>query len=224
MNINNVIDAIMQFYSRIYYQTGLKSWQLLTIALVVLFLLVLLSNYLRKARLRKMHLIQSTGRSEIIGIKLSGRENRYQAQADYRKKQESFIPDEDEEQKSWGQSTKEWRKLREKIMYLQRDIKKHERTEKHYKEQITELKNINEKLRLEISKQAKSEQETSVHNLRNQIIENKTYPVNEKYKEDFDQADINEVDNNVPLDIKELKTISEMVKRLQERGQQRQSE
>ena len=224
MNINNVIDEIMQFYSRIYYQTGLKSWQLLTIALVVLFLLVLLSNYLRKARLRKMHLIQSTGRSEIIGIKLSGRGNRYQTRADYRERQENFIPEEDEEQQSWGQSTKEWRKLREKIMHLQRDIKKYERVEKHYKEQITELKNANEKLRLEISKQAKSEQETSVKNLENQIIENKTYPVNEKYKEDFEQTDIDEVDNNVPLDIKELKTISDMVKRLQERGQQRQSE
>ena len=270
MNIDRALNTIMQFYSWISIQTGLKNWQLLTIALVVLCGLVLFLNYLRKARIQKIHLIQSSGRSEIIGIKLSGDENRYHEH--YRKKQTFALPEEEEKQHSWGQTTKDWRKLRENIRHLQHDISKYERTEKLLKEQISELKIANEKLQAEINTKSQTEdalqqqikeltpalsynyaEQTRVKNeyqeepldlqqithqtehtseeksnetnfLQSKSSEKQDKIAKEISKEDFDPSETIEKENNVPLDIKELKAIADLVKRLQARSQQRQSE
>ena len=159
MDINIVIDKMLQFYPWIYSQTGLKGWQLLTIALGALFFLVLLLNYLRKTRLKKIYVIQSSDRPDIIGINLSGSQSKHHLQQNYRKQPEVFVSDNEEEQKSWGQTTKEWRQLREKIRHLQHDIHRQVQSEQYLKEQITELKNSNENLRSEISKREQIEAE-----------------------------------------------------------------
>jgi hypothetical protein len=331
MDINSVIDSVMQFYSRLSYQTGLKSWQLLAIALGVLFILILLLGYLRKTRLKRVHVIQSTNRSEIIGINLSGRTASRLPQREYRNRtrEAAFVPEETEEQKSWGQTTKDWRKLREKIRHLQHDISKYEKSEKHLKKQITELVNTNEKLQEEISRRDKvgeglkqqinglteaepdqkqepsveerlyrenedqltetqtsretpqkmqdktekienlyspvqeisqqkqveparsivgekteeepalstqtnqeteqittvsSEQTKTVDETLPRTIESKYHPVEKTQEEELEQTDTAQRDHSVPLDIKELKAIADLAKRLQARGQQRQNQ
>lgn len=294
MDINSVIDSVSRFYSRLYYQTGLESWQLLIIALGVLLILVLLLSYVRKARLKKVHVIKSTNRSETIGINLAGGTSGYSPHHKYRTTQTSFAAEEDEDQKSWGQSTKDWRKLREKIRHLQHDISKHEKSEKHLKEQITGLISTNKKLQSELDRRSQleeelkqhidnltaatldqkqeaienrltdkikpeikdiqttsesseiiqehkdstqinpepeqipevaAEQETSVSDFQTQIMENQSNPTENFYTEDLSQADeTTERDHGIPLDIKELKAIADLAKRLQARGQQRQNQ
>jgi len=300
MNIENIIDSVMQFYSWIYSQTGLQDWQLLTIGLGILFLLVLSLIQQRKTRSRKVYVIQGSNRSDIIGANLSDREKHYHRHENFSKKPPVSASDEEEEGKSWGQSTKEWRRLSEKIRHLQHEIGKQERSEKHLKEQITELKSINDKLQSEISRktqieeelkqqlqelttaspanvQEKSAEKTNVNSrgrelkniketlesakfmlkkdqtkqavagtesqkepLESQQITNKTdcvpleIAVNQLQSQtvgnkanslegNIDEADT-ERDHNIPLDIKELKAIADLAKRLQMRSQQRQSE
>lgn len=243
MNIDNVLDSIMQFYSRLSIQTGLKDWQLLTIALAVLFGLILFLNYLRKVRIKIRHAIQSSSHSDIIGIRLANKRDDYRAHDTFRNKQAIGLPE--EEQQSWGQTTKDWRKLREKIRHLQHDIGKHERSEKHLKEQIMELKITNEKLQAEINKQSQIEETLQqqineltstipVHNQAEQTIatehllsqssEKQDNAAETNLQEDVEMSDTTEKEHNVPLDIKELKAIADLVKRLQARNQQRQIE
>lgn len=328
MDFDSVIDSVMQFYSRLPYQTGLESWQLLAIALSVLLALVLLLGYLRKTRVKKVHVIQSANRSEIIGINLSGKTENRLPHREYRTRETTFEREEPEETKSWGQTTKDWRKLREKIRHLQHDISKHEKAEKHLKEQIKELVYTNEKLQAEMGrrdqveggsrkqinelvaatpdrklepsseeglsresedqlteaqpsgeshenllKQAENtrdlhhsieeisqqkqkdpvpaimrgetEEESAISIQDNQESEH-THPLlseeaktaneaisrtsdstehlaEKTLEEDFDEPDKAQRDHNVPLDIKELKAIADLAKRLQARGQQRQS-
>jgi hypothetical protein len=306
MDINNVIDTVLNFQFWISTHTGLKGWQLLLIALSVLFLLMIFLAYLRKTRSKRTYLIQSTDRSDIIGINLSGKANNYHLQQQSIEKPSIFSSEEDEEQKSWGQTTKDWRQLREKIRQLEHDIHKSERSEKELKEQLTGLKNTNEKLKAELSKRVKNEEslieqikkmttgtfnqkrnesddkmlysekelevqknikpvKSQEHTLRQeeqtedqqsltqnrssqekdeqitfieQIEEEstdsmqinldsnplKSNPPAESPKSDiYNQSDIPETEHGIPLDIKELKAIADLAKRLQARGQQRQN-
>ena len=254
MNIDNIMDNITDFYSWLYSQAGLSKGQLLIIALAVLFLLVSLLRYLQKIRLRKMYFPQRSDRGEIIGIKLSGnnaRETDNLRQEDYKKYRAADISEEEQEHTSWGQTTKEWRKLKEKIMYLKHEISKHERSAKHLKEQITELKNINNKLQLEINRQRQitpeelkkqdnvrsplvstdvyDEQKETAENLMvttQQSTENNVNSLEEIPKDNSENTDTEllEDERSIPLDIKELKAISELAKRLQSRSQQRENE
>ena len=56
------------------------------------------------------------------------------------------------------------------------------------------------------------------------VVENSDTVGENSPKKDLDSSDAAEKDNNVPLDIKELKAIADLVKKLQTRSQQRQSE
>lgn len=171
---------MLQFYPWIYSQTGLKGWQLLTIALAFLFLLVLLLNYMRKTRLKKIYIIQSSDRSDIIGVNLSGNPEGHRPQSNYSRKQAFTVSHNEEEQKSWGQSSKEWRQLREKIRHLEHDIHRQVQSEKYLREQITELKDTNEELRSEISKREQIQAE-----LKQQIHELTTVSLPQKHEQAF---------------------------------------
>lgn len=306
MNINNVIDSVINVFSWIYSQTGLKNWQLLIIASGVLLLLVLFLANLRKKRAKRKHLIHTIDRSDTIGINLTGNAHNYQLQQQSKESPLFFDSEEDEKQRSWGQTTKDWRQLREKIRQLQHDIRKYERTEEYLEEKIAEQKSINEKLMTELNERVKNEEELvrQVDKLTDGIFNNKhneagenalssenmlelqknikrvseSLEITPKQKEKAEkqddsnqnqseqkndeqitfakeskeestdllqiakdisslkhglnaknlktdtnnQSDNSEDHHSVPLDIKELKSISDFAKRLQTRGQKRQ--
>ncbi|MBN2589146.1 MAG: hypothetical protein JXA96_04750 [Sedimentisphaerales bacterium] len=261
MNIDNVLDTIMQFYSWISIQTGLQRWQLLIIALVVLIVLVIFWNYQRKARLRKIRIISNSKCSEIIGVKLSNKEQNHRTPNNLEKKQSLYNQKEIvEEEHSWSQTTKDWRKLREKIMHLQHDINKHERIEKRLKEQISTLEEANKQLHGKLNQKyqigeelqqqinelttttlghtqveqtiikdeslglQQTNQETEMPTtgyLESQIAENQHKSKESLLKEDSDSSDTTEKEHDIPLNIKELKAIADLVKQLQARSQQR---
>ena len=100
---------------------------------------------------------RNSNHSNLIGSHLSGKNENNPTQNQPGIKQTIYISEEDGEHQSWGQTTKDWRKLREKIRHLQHDISKHERIEKQFKEEIEALKNTNEKLQLEINKRTQTE-------------------------------------------------------------------
>jgi hypothetical protein len=221
MDIEIIINNLREFYFWIYSKTGLKSWQLIIIALAILFLCERFLSYLRKARIRKLT-TKSSNRSNLIGLRLNKSELAVQK---HKNPQEIHLSEEEEEHQSWGQTTKDWRKLREKIRHLEHDLSKHEKLEKTLNEEIAALKIANEKLLLEIDKRRTQTTDTLLiqnHEPASAVfVQNQTEQIP---KEDLDIADSNDKEQSLPLDIKELIAISDLVKRLQTRSQQRQSE
>jgi chromosome segregation ATPase len=280
----------MNFFSWLNTEVGLKPWHLQTIAITVVILLLLILRHLRKSRIEKMHKIQSKGRSEIIGLKLSDRRVSHRRVSDLKKQSEGFISEEETKHKPWGQTTKEWRQLREQIRKLEHDTAKGKRTEEKLKKRITELENSNEQLKSEIierkqtekdliqqvkeitnaneeaeerqdteikqsteeqtaagetnkeSKQDLTKQPVQITDLSEQFENTGTKSVqteedikskeekntsihmdaekqnSETAREDTEQTEESIENHNVPLDIKELKAIADLAKRLQGRG------
>lgn len=211
----------MDFYFWICSKTGLKSWQLIIIALAVLFLSERFLNYIRKVRIR-MLITKSSNRSDLIGIRLNKSEEALKRQKD---QQEVQPFEQEEEHQSWGQTTRDWRKLREKIRHLEHDLSKHEKIEKRLNEEITALKTANEKLLLEIDK--RRTQTADILQMQNNkpvtavFVQNQT---EQTPKKDLELADSTDNEQSLPLDIKELIAIADLVKRLQTRSQRRQGE
>ena len=171
-----VLDKITQFFSWLNTEVGLKPWHVQAIGITIVVVLLLLLMHLRKSRIERMHKSQRKGRSEIIGLKLSDRRTKHRRVVDRKKHEEDLIPEEETQNKPWGQTTKDWRQLREQIRKLQHDITKNQRTEEQLKKQITELKNTNEQLKEEIISHKQTE-----NDLNKQIDELKT--INEKQEE-----------------------------------------
>jgi hypothetical protein len=256
MYIEKAIDSVLDFYLWISSQTGFNYWQLLILMLAVLFLLSRLLRYLQKARLRKMYSSNNTDRREIIGINLSGTEQKEIYNNSSQNLADDNITEENEydDQKSWGQTTKEWRQLREKIMHLQHEITKHERSTRILKEQITELQTLNKKLQSEITRQKQIKPEvleqqnqifsdvaqekpfsqvSAVNQISKDMLENQgqsfdnnSNTIEEISKDDSECINANSPENNQssPLNIKELKAIADLAKQVQARSQHRQNE
>jgi len=271
MDIQNYFLKLHPYYVWFYSRTGITERELLIVGSAAIAVLLLILHHLRKSRIRRIHIIQRSTRSNIIGVKLSDREQR-PPQVRQKIKRHSQQNLEEQDQQSWSQSTKEWRQLREKIRHLQHDISKHERTEKHLNEQIAELKAINEQLKAEIEGKIQVENTFQVENneqkqaaltqnqseessmndgynvkvvelgqtnqepenisLDNQVSDSHSQStentdnsaeISSQTSSDSD-TDNSEQDNNVPLDIKELKAIANLVRKLQTRSQQRRSE
>ena len=179
MDINLILDRIMDFYSWIYDTTGLPKWQLLTLALSVLFILLVIWSYQRKSAFRKINKLRvKQRRSDIIGTQLTGSYG-------IKKEQLSSTPQNDEEQQSWGQTTKDWRKLREKLMHLQHELSKYEKSEKSLKEEIAALKITNDKLESEIRKRTEIEDKFQ---RQNNEFTNSAFPKNNE-----------QIDSNAPI-------------------------
>lgn len=230
MNIDDVLDMLMDFYPWLNKKTGLEDWQLLIIALSSLFLLILFLIHQRKSRVKSIHAIHRTPHSDLIGINLTDKDTSYNK---HNKKESAFLADDEEEQQSWGQTTKEWRHLTEKIRQLQHEISKYKRSEKYLKEQITQLKDANVNLLTEISKDKPKDSENKItRDFQAQpkeissasglfiIPQMQTETIEDTAQKSSEQSET----SNVPLDIKELKAIAELAKRLQIRSQQNHDE
>ena len=256
MNINDIWEKIMQFYSWLYSETGLERWQFISISLATLVLLVLFLRQLRKSGTRKIHRIHSKAHPEIIGTKLSGGGIGWETI--YSQKYDDDFDQEEEKRIPWGQSTKQWRQLKERIIQLQRDLKKHQQSEEHLKKQLADVKTANIDLQKKIIEHKKIEENLNLHiselkagsipsneiNIKHEpVLEEVVKPELGTQNADFKSQTIDPIPqaansdgtkddgrgtsddgrstSDVPLDIKELKAISDLAKRLQERNHNR---
>ncbi len=113
-------------------------------------MLFLILRRLRKKSVEKKHIIQKTGRSEIIGLKLTDHRTIHDRAFNRNIHEEDFASEDENHNKPWGQTTKEWRRLREQIRKLEHDITKNKRTEGQLKKEINELRNANEQLKVKL--------------------------------------------------------------------------
>ena len=232
MNTQEIMDKINQFYSWLYSSTGLNAAQVLVIGLSIVFVLTIFLFYQRRARLKAKRTVHHLQRPEIIGSRLSSEHSKnihstnikHNAPSDY-----------EEQEKSWGQSTKQWRMQKEKIMKLQHDIGKYQRTEKSLNEKISKLETENKKLQSDISKLRKVEDELKqqINELMNSNTKQTGQDKVELSKNDNALSDSNgynnqiedaEIDSAIPLDIHELSAIADLAKRVQSKVKQHQAE
>ena len=269
-----VLDKVTQFFSWLNKDVVLKSWHLQAIAAILVVMLFFILRRMRKNRIEKKHIIQKTGRSEIIGLKLSDHKTINDRIFHQQIQEQNFLSEQETHDKPWGQTTKEWRRLREQIRKLQHDITKNKRTEGQLKKEINELRNDNEQLKIKLFQyqQVKDDldlqikelttvnqvQQNEINAIKNikQFFEEQVTPeeINTEANPASDAAQSKQIltekpvhtpiidieskndlppqnepaENNpenivknqdIPLDIKELKSIADLVKKLQNGSQ-----
>jgi len=287
--IDIILNRLTQNFTWIYSELGIPRLIFLTIALVVLVVLTLIARQKRKAKLqkvhKKVHTIHTESRSEIIGVKLTGRSSGHPRIEDSKKHDPAFVPETGEKQGEWGQTRKGWRKVTEQNKQLKREIARHKQTEVQHKQQLTELANVNKQLQYEITEHRQIEKSlkkqieeltatrkqsahefdkreldnenpepghalsTAIEKQTQQnlsIIEQTNKNIKPQYVESIaaneqsqdETIDVSQTDeiqredtegaegykrHEVPIDVKEIKAIAELAKRLRRNDRQRQS-
>jgi chromosome segregation ATPase len=155
------------------YEHQWAEWELLTIAITVLVLLLLIVRLHRKGMVRKARANQVRGRSSIKGIKISGHKRSRQGIKVSEKDHLARVQKGDEGQKKWRKTIKQLKKLNGQIEQLQHQATKRKQATKHFKQQVTELTSANEKLRHAIT-----EHKQTTKHLKQQVT--KLMSVNEK--------------------------------------------
>lgn len=159
MTVESLTNKLTEYVSWLYYGREWASWELLTVAMTALVLLLLIVRQRRKAKARKIITKQtkehSREHSPTIGIKLDDSKKAPQ-EIDDSKTRLASVSKKDGKQKRWKETTKKWKNFRELVEKLQDEIAKYKQAEEQLKQQLTKLKAANEKLQHEIaeSKQA----------------------------------------------------------------------
>jgi hypothetical protein len=157
ITLEDKLIQLNDYINWLYGHDGLQNWQLQTIALGVLCLLLLLLIKQRKAGPGRVRIVQGCDFPETIGPNLiHNRANTHASksiksasakQVHKEIPQVSQQPQVADSQKSrWKHATDDWKTSTEKIKQLQREITKSKRNEDHLKFQISEMTKLNENL------------------------------------------------------------------------------
>ncbi|MFC1793610.1 hypothetical protein ACFL3Q_08500 [Planctomycetota bacterium] len=125
-------------------------WEIITIAVIALFVLLWIIRRLRKRAIRNIYDNQFLENTPVIGAKLGSRKRRRHLIKDYKKAQLAAVQKgHANQQKSTKQTESE--KLHEQIKQLQRENIKQKQAEVRLEERIANLVTANEKLKLELA-------------------------------------------------------------------------
>ncbi len=251
VTIDIILNKLTQFFSWLYSTLGLPRWLLLTVTLVVLAVLIFIAKKQRKTKLKfnKIHTINTGSRPEIIGTRLTAHKSSATKIEDGKENELAFDSETGEKHRSWGRTIEEWRKATEqsrKLKYASARLKKTE--EQQHGQQSAESNSTQNQPPYEISEHKQSNELTeSKKQIAYEI--NKSEPTTENIEpqlalpimiKEQTQHNLSPVDktddrprentkeaqkyknNDVPLDVKELKTVAELAKRLRRNNRQQQ--
>jgi len=159
--MNSLVSKLRQFLSWLYYEHQWESWEILTIGLVVLSVLLLIIRRQRKRAIRRVYANQLPESSAVIGVNLDGRKRSDHGIKDLRKKRLTFVPEDREKHNQSEKKTEPSENLHEQIKQLQYEIIKRKQSEKHLDQRVTNLTVDNEQLRREIAESRQIEQRPS---------------------------------------------------------------
>jgi septal ring factor EnvC (AmiA/AmiB activator) len=148
MTIESLMNSFTQYISWLYYQREWAKWELQAIALTVLVLLLLILIQRRKARSRKVHIMQIAEPPSTTGVNL-GSSNQVTRGFESNTNSHSIVTNSknDASQNRWKETTKKWKNLQKTIEQLQQEIVQYKQAEEHLEQQFAKLKAANEKLR-----------------------------------------------------------------------------
>jgi len=157
----SLVDRLRQFLSWLYYEHQWARWEILTIGIVVLSVLLLIVRRQRKRAIRRVYTNQLPERSPVIGVNLGGRKRSHHGIKDLKKDHLASVPERREKHKKSEKTTELSEKLHEQMKQLQYEIIKRKQTEARFEQRVADLTAENEKLRCEIAESRQVEQRPS---------------------------------------------------------------
>ena len=144
MTVESLMNTFTKYVSWLYSQREWARWELLTIALAAMVLLLFILVHRRRAKARRSTAKQIVRKPSTIGINLN-------AEGDSKSSTIVSVSKNNGNQKRWKETTKRWKNLQKLIEQLQEETAKYKQAEECLEKQFVRLKAANEQLRQEIA-------------------------------------------------------------------------
>ena len=152
MTVESLMNRFTQYVSWLYFGREWAGWELQTIAVTALILLLFILLQRRKAKATRTVVKQIEKRSSTIGINLdAGKAVHQESEGGANSRSIVSISKNNGNQKRWKETTKKWKNLQKLIEQLQHETAKYKQAEECLEQQFTRLKAANERLRHEIT-------------------------------------------------------------------------
>ena len=157
MIANSFVDRLNQLMLRLYDRQWTE-WEILTIAITALFVLLWIISRLRKRAIRSVYENRFMESSPVIGMNLGAHKRSHRVIEDLKKGR--FAAGQKTRQKPTKHAESS-DKLREQIKQLQYEILKRKQNEVRFVERLANLTAANEKLQRELSEKKQAEKKTA---------------------------------------------------------------
>jgi hypothetical protein len=144
MTVESLMNTFTKYASWLYSGREWARWELLTIAVTVMALLLFILVHRRRAKNRKTEAKQIKRKPSTIGINLD-------AEGDSKSSTIVSVSNNNGNQKGWKGTTKKWKNLQKLIEQLREETAKYKQAEEILEKQFARLKAANEQLRQEIA-------------------------------------------------------------------------
>ena len=163
MTVESLMNRFTQYISWLYFGREWARWELQTMAITALVLLLFILLHRRKAKAGRIVAKQIKKRSSTIGVNLDAGKGAHQgSEDDLDSRHIVSISKNNGNQKRWKETTKKWKNLQKLIEQLQQETAKYKQAEERLEQQFAKLKAANELLRQEITGSGQVIEETEL--------------------------------------------------------------
>ena len=163
MTVESLMNRFVEYASWLYFEREWAGWELQTIAITALVLLLFILLHRRKAKAGKIASPQIEKRSSTIGTNLDAVKVANQgSEGDLNSRNIVSVSNKNGNHNRWKETTKKWKGYQKLIEQLQQEIAKYKQAEECLEQQFAKLKAANEQLRSEIAGSGRVIEETEL--------------------------------------------------------------
>jgi hypothetical protein len=152
MTVESLMNTFTKYVSWLYSQREWARWELLTIGLAAMVLLLFILVQRRRAKAKRSTAKQIAKKPSTIGINLDAGKQAHQGlETDSESSTIVSISKNNGNHNRWKETTKKWKNLQKLIEQLQEETAKYKQAEEFLEQQFARLKAANERLRQEIA-------------------------------------------------------------------------
>jgi len=155
MTLASLTSKMVQFLSFLYFERMWATWELFALAAAALLLLVAIRQR-RKVRPVRIVATPAEARPQVIGARLSGRQEGYSHFEDNNGGRLAPAPAPKQSSKAlgWREATQKYKSFRELVEELRYEVVKYKRAEDCFKQQVVKLTTVNRQLEERLSERA----------------------------------------------------------------------
>ena len=151
MTVESLMNTFTQYATWLYSQREWARWELLTVALAAMVMLLFILVQRRRAKARRSVIKQFAKKPLTIGTNLdAGKKARRQIKSSSGISSFFSVPKGKGNKRRWNQTTKKWKNLQKLTEQLQEETAKYRQAQELLEQQFARLKEANEQLRQEI--------------------------------------------------------------------------
>jgi putative salt-induced outer membrane protein YdiY len=167
MTVESLMNTFTEYATWLYSQREWARWELQTIAITTMVLLLFVLVHRRRAKASKTVAKQVVKKPSIIGIKLdAGKTAHKGTEGDTDSSRIVSVSKNNGNQMRWKETTKKWKNLQKLIEQLQEETAKYKQAEECLEQQFARLKAANEQLGQEIAGNGLVIEESELNRLR----------------------------------------------------------